>query len=257
MGPGRVPVAAAPVLLVGGHELGHAQARGAALRQQLSPGAERVWQALAMACGVCARAGRGVEHALPSCIDHKAAAHGVVLAHGDVVALRIQCMERHAVGVQRQAFAAKQQVVLFDKRHGMLAQQRQRAALADLCDGGGDLVGVDMVWLMPGQAEQHGAVGAVAHAGGREGAEQLHRDLVHGRQSDGVAHMAGKLPGRNHGPHGVGAGRPDADLEEVENADGHGGGDPGSKEVPQRLWRAGTGRQGGALAAALPRWPRG
>ena len=34
--------------------------------------------------------------------------------------------------------------------------------------------------------------------------------------------MADKLPGSNHGPHGVGAGWPDADFEQVENADGHG-----------------------------------
>ena len=170
-------------------------------------------------------------------------------------------MKDHAVGVLWQAFAAKQQVFLFYKRHGVLAQQAHGLARADVGDGGRDLVGVDVVRLMARQAQQHGCVGAVAHARGRQRTEELNRHVVHCGQAQRAAHMAGKLPRRNHGAHGVRAGRADADLEKVENADGHGGGltgdKPGSKEsrLPEGLGAqrraadlgACRGRQGGAV----------
>jgi len=65
---------------------------------------------------------------------------------------------------------------------------------------------------VPGQAQQHGGVGAVAHARGRERAEQLHHHAVYRRQAHRGLQVAGKLPRRDHGPHGVRAGRADADL---------------------------------------------
>ncbi|MNU93769.1 hypothetical protein D3C71_837180 [compost metagenome] len=95
-----------------------------------------------------------------------------------------------------------------------------------------------MVGLVPGQAQQHGLVGAVAHAGGRQRAEEFYGNVVHGGQAQRVTHMAGKLPRRNHGAHGVGAGRADANLEEVENADGHGGCVPEGPEAAALVARA-------------------
>ena len=121
-----------------------------------------------MAGSLVARRGRQVEHAFTLSVDHKTAAHRVVLARGDLGALRIHRMEGHAVGVQRQALAAKQQVIFGYKRHRVRAQQHQCLPAADIGDGGGDLVGVDAIRLMPRQAQQHGFVGAVAHAGGRQ-----------------------------------------------------------------------------------------
>ena len=154
------------MLFVGGHELGGGEPGGLALGQQLGPGAEGVGQALGMAGRIGPCSGSAVEHALARRVDHKAAAHRVVLTRRNLVALRVERVKRHAVGVQWQAFAAEHQVLFFDKWHPMLSQQRQRLPGADVGDGGLDLVGVDMVWLMPGQAQQHGLVGAVAHARG-------------------------------------------------------------------------------------------
>jgi len=211
------------VLFVGGHELGRGKPGGLALGEQLGPGAEGVGQALGMAGCIRPCSGSAVEHTLACRVDHKTTAHRVVLTRSYFVALRVKRVKRHAVGVQRQAFAAEQQVLFFDKRHWVLAQQGQCLPGADAGNGGLDLVGVYVVGLVPGQAQQHGLVGAVAHTRGRQGAKQFHRDVVHGGQAQGALHMAGKLPRRNHGPHGVGAGRADTDLEEVENADGHGG----------------------------------
>ena len=124
--------------------------------------------------------------------------------------------------MEGQTFAPEQQVLLFHKAHRVLAQQGQLLAAADVQQRRGDLVGVDAVGLVPGQAQQHGAVGAVAPACGAERAEQLGVQLLGGAQQARRLELAGKVPGGNHGAHGVRAGRADADLEEVENADGHG-----------------------------------
>ena len=144
---------AAPVLLVGGGDLGHAQARGVALRQQLCAGAEGVGQPLAMALYVtpCGRARVGYALALP--VHHKAAAHRVVLAYRNLFTLGIEGVKAQPVGVARQAFAAQLQVFFVDPGHRMFAQQCQRLLGADLGHSGGDLVGVHGVGLVAGQAQ--------------------------------------------------------------------------------------------------------
>ena len=208
---------AAPLRFVGMHQLRNAQAAGLALRQQLGAAGEGVGR-----CSVSLVGGRAVEHALARSVHHKAATHREVFSGEEVRALCIQRGKAHAVGVARQAFTAVQQVLFFDKAHRVRAQQLQQLAGANGFHRGRDLVRVDAVGLVPGQAQQHGAVGAVANTRGGQRAEQLDAHAVGAFQRAGLLQAAGELARGNHGPHGVGAGWPDADLEEVENAEGHG-----------------------------------
>jgi hypothetical protein len=67
-----------------------------------------------MALAAAAAAAPGLSHALARLVHHKAAAHRVVLAHGDFLALRVKRGKAQAVGVAGQAFAPQQQVFLFD-----------------------------------------------------------------------------------------------------------------------------------------------
>ena len=181
---------AVPVLLVGGSDLGHAQARGAALRQQFGPGAVRVGQPLAMALAAGSSGRARVGHALALLVHYKAAANRVVLAHGDFLALRIKGTKTQPVGVAWQAFAPQQHVFLVDPGDAVFAQQRQALAAANLGHGGRDLVGVDGVRLMAGQAQQHSGVSAMPDARGGQRSKQLGHHMVHCRQPHGGLQVA-------------------------------------------------------------------
>ncbi len=215
---------AVPVLFVGQGEGRHRQARGLAVRQQLGAGAVGVGQAGAGAQGV----GRGlvghVEHARAVFVHHEATADRVVHAPQQGRAVRTKGMELHAVGVVGQAFAPHQQVRARHERQRVAAQQGKLPAGVDGVDGGADLVGVDLLGQVPGQAQQHGPVGAVAHARGGERAEQLHLQPLHGGQQAQCVKLAGELARSDHGAHGVGARGADADLEQIEDAEERSGG---------------------------------
>src|SRR5690606_6571978 len=82
-----------------------------------------------------------------------------------------------------------------------------------------DLIDVHAVGLLALETEHHGDVGAVALAGVAERSVETdpnNRDIgPDARLLDALAETARGA----HGPDGVGAGRPDADLEQVERAD--------------------------------------
>ena len=102
------------------------------------------------------------------------------------------------------------------------AQQADAARGADLLDAGVGALDVDRAGRLALQAEQDGLRGAVAVAGRAERAVQLgpYRGGV-GQQAL-VLEAAGEHAGRAHRADRVGAGRADADREEVEDREGHG-----------------------------------
>jgi hypothetical protein len=104
----------------------------------------------------------------------------------------------------------------------VLATQGQPPRAAHAVQQAGIGVHVHRVGLVAGQAQQHGLVAAVALAGGAERAVQLACTRAT-RGSTVVRQPLHEQPRRAHRPHGVAAARADADLEEVEDGDGHGG----------------------------------
>ncbi len=133
---------------------------------------------------------------------------------------------------------------LFVEGDLVLAQQANALRAADAFERGGDLVGIDRVRVLALEAEQHRLVGAVAAAGHRQRAVQLGAHA-----GDAVEHaflfqpVFGEARGGAHRPHRVRRRRSDADLEQVEYADGHGctagdAGETGYSTRHPRLWQS-------------------
>src|SRR5699024_7405260 len=102
--------------------------------------------------------------------------------------------------------------------------------------------GVDGLRVLALEPHHDGTEGAVAGGGRREGAVQVDRDVRDAGADPGVVeHLSGEHRRGAHRPHGVGARRPDADLEHVERADAH--------HVPPR-------RPGPSSGGGLPAAPR-
>src|SRR5690606_5171309 len=118
--------------------------------------------------------------------------------------------------------ADHRQVFLLDEADGLLAAQLQLAAGTDGLQARLDGRGVDAVRLFAFETEQHRLVAAVALAGGAEGTVQLDTDACRGAEQALAAQAVDEARGGTHRPHRVRAGRTDADLEQVENAEGHG-----------------------------------
>src|SRR6185312_9213646 len=93
---------------------------------------------------------------------------------------------------------------------------------ADALERLGDLVGIDRVRVRALEAQQYGLVGTVTAAGHRQRAVQLGAHTRHAVQHAFLLQPAfGEACRGTHWPHRVRGGRPDADLEQVEYADGH------------------------------------
>src|SRR5690606_16318485 len=111
---------------------------------------------------------------------------------------------------------------LLVERDLMAPGQPDPAHAADAFECRRDDVRVDLVGPMAFQPHQHRLVGAVTATGQRERAVDLGTDAGGALEFAGLhqplLHEAG---GRAHRPHGVRGTRPDADLEQVEGADGH------------------------------------
>ena len=75
---------------------------------------------------------------------------------------------------------------------------------------------------MPGQAEQHRLVAAVAFAGGAERAVEHHLHAGRLLQQPVMLQPQPEQARGTHRAYRVGTARADADLEEVENGNGHG-----------------------------------
>ncbi len=156
-------------------------------------------------------------------VDDEAAADRVVRLLQEQGALVVVREDRHAVGVVRQRFAAVEDQLLVGVEGDLVhAEEVEPAGGADRLDPVVRRLDVDGTGGLALQAEQDGLGGAVAVAGGTEGAEELgaYRDGV-GQQAL-VLQPAREHTGRAHGADRMGAGRADADREQVEDRDGHG-----------------------------------
>ena len=100
----------------------------------------------------------------------------------------------------------------------VLAQEVDAPGGADARDARVDAVRVHALGLRALEACEDGPVGAVPAAGQGKRAIQAHGDLGRLAQQSVALKPEHELPRGPHGPHGVGAGRPDADLEDVKNA---------------------------------------
>ncbi len=137
--------------------------------------------------------------------------------------------ERHAVGVVGQGAAAVEDefggFVEVDLMGGAYFRPEQAQALGgadalDLVVGGFDVHGAGGVAF---EAEEDGLGGAVAVAGGAQGAEEFGADADRLGEQAVLLEASDEHPGGAHRADGVGAGGADADGEEVEDGDGHGG----------------------------------
>src|SRR5690606_7355044 len=209
------PVGAAPALLVLEHHLRDALAGLPRACQQFVAAGERMRY----------RGGVGDDAVLGRLVlvDHEAAADGVVVAAGDLVAFGVVRGEAHAVGVVGQLLPlVHQQVALFLERDLVPAGQADAALAADALHGGGDDVGIDHVRHVAFQAHHDRLVGAMAATGEGQRAEDFGAYAGDVLQAPGLDQPAvDEAGGGAHGPDGVGGTRPDADLVEVESADGH------------------------------------
>jgi hypothetical protein len=206
------------VAFVAAHHLGDAAAMRLRQRQQVGAAVEGQRQHAGVGGDqLLARAVRGDLLA-----DDEAAPHRVIHPLGQQRPRRVEGREAHAVGVQRQGLAAvEHHVAGLVQRDGMRAIEQHALALAQVVQQQRDQVDVHRVRLVPAQAEQHGGVAAVALAGGPERAEEIdpHADRV--VQQSRMQQPLREQPCRAHRPDRVGAGRPDADLEQIKNADSH------------------------------------
>ena len=227
----------APGALVFENDLADRNALVAAMRQQRVATVEGVGDAGGVGDDAVGT-GRGL-------VDHETTAHRVIHLLLDQLAGGIEGADAHAVGVVGQGCApVHDQVLALDEVDGVLAGQQHAPLATDAGELAFDLLDVDHVGRLTFEAEQHGLVTAMAFARGAERAIQLGLDAGH------IAQRAVFLEGgreehrRPHRPHGVGRRRADADLEQVEYADGHGsalrisGRRPGSARTPRRPWRA-------------------
>src|SRR6185437_9487004 len=165
--------------------------------------------------------GRLARLTLPAA-DDEAAADRVVLLLAQRLAIRRRCGEAHAVRMPGQALGTQQQklrlLVEFDL---VPAEQPDAAAPADALQSRLDAVGIDRLGVAALETHEHRAVGPVAEAGQGERAVKTHRHLLGCRQQPVALQAQGELVRGAHGPHGVRAGRPDADLENIEDAQRH------------------------------------
>ncbi len=203
---------AAPDFFVGHHQLRHAQVVLLTQFQQFHGGVEIVGQH-----GVV-----GVQHAAGGLgrVHHETAAHRVVGVAVQLARLAFG-NQGHGVGVVGQVLVQQQHVALPHKRDGPLVGQLQGVGVTQGGDVLGDGGGVHGIRPFAHQAHDHGVVAAVAHAGGGQRAVQAHLHACHLLQFAAFAQALHEQRGGAHGPHRMGTGRPDADLEQVKHTDSH------------------------------------
>jgi hypothetical protein len=125
--------------------------------------------------------------------------------------------------VQRQAFVGNQRQVGVPVEGNLgAALQRQPVLAADARDQRIDEGHIHRIRRMAAQTQQHRPVAGVPPTRGAQRAIQRAAHARHLRHAPAARQALHKQPRRAHGPHGVRAGRAYADLEKVENADGHG-----------------------------------
>ncbi|MNZ80146.1 hypothetical protein D3C78_987740 [compost metagenome] len=136
-------------------------------------------------------------------VDHETAAHRIADALGQQLPVVVQGEQAHAVGMRGQAAVVEHQVAGRGEVDDVLAVQGQAVLGKDGINQRrqGGRVGVRRVDAE--QADQAGAVGGVALAGGAEGAVQVHLDPRHLQQLADGAQMLDELAVGTHRPHGM------------------------------------------------------
>jgi hypothetical protein len=153
-------------------------------------------------------------------VDHEAAADRVegILEEGAGLAM---CAESQGVGVVRQAHRQQAHVVGPVERHGDLAGELQAGVALDVGDRGSDEVRIDAVGALAHQADDHRTIGAVPDAGSGQRAVQPDLDAAYRSEQLPAFKLMHEVVRRLHRADSVRARRPDANLEQIENADGH------------------------------------
>src|SRR5690606_2806698 len=130
----------------------------------------------------------------------------------------------HAIGVVRQLLAlVHHQVALLVEGHRVPPEEQHLPAAADAFQRRRDEVGIDRVRMLALEAHQHGLARAVATAGHRQRAEDFGTDPRDVLQPPGPIEPVFDESRRGaHRTYRVRGARTDADLVEVERADGHG-----------------------------------
>ncbi len=158
--------------------------------------------------------------------QHEAAADGIIGLLQIKVARGIRGPEHQAVGVAGQGGAVvEDQIRLGVEGHLWQAGRGQAAGLLDPGEHCGGAGGVEIVWREAREAEDHRAVGGVALAGEGEAAVEPRAEPGRlagaGNPVGAAAQEVEEPPRRDHRPHGVARGRPDPQLEDVEDAQKH------------------------------------
>ena len=196
---------------VGQHDFGNRQAVGMALRDQFVAGGE----------GVGRWRDTFIVLADPGLDDETAAGGEIagVMQHGtawiksdDTQAVR---MLRHGLVRQEQEFLG------FDETDFMFSGERQALFAANVVQPGFDQVGVTGFRCFATQAEEDPHVRAVTFSGGTQRAVQFDPQPCRAAQDATFGQCRNKHPSGAHRPDGMRTGRPDADGEELECADGH------------------------------------
>ena len=150
----------------------------------------------------------------------EAAADAVELLAGEHGAGGIVRGEAHAVRVPGQhLIEVEQQVQRLVEGDLPPAEQADPAGAADALQCRFDGGGVERIGRHALEAEQDGAVGAVAAAGEGQRAVELRRHLVGGVEQAALLEQRHEAVRRIHRTHGVGARGADADLENIEDAE--------------------------------------
>ena len=158
----------------------------------------------------------------------------------------------------RQGPQVEPEVVGLAERNRVPPEQPQAPRAPDRVQPGLDRRGVDLLGRLAGEPQEHGAVAAVTTGGRGQRAEELDHHLAHGAEAPRSLEIGDEGPGRAHGPDRVRAAGTDADLEQVEHADGrlHGflvpAAGQGSTRVPPRPFSAAPRWSGSVMIATLP-----
>ena len=139
-----------------------------------------------------------------------------------VLPLGIAGREPHAIRMLRQRFLAqKEQIRRLVKRNRRPIGKRQPAALANRRHPRLDFIRIDPFGRRPFEPEQNRLIRPVPLAGERERSIQPHLDRRRPIEHALRAQPLDELPRRPHRPNRVRTRRPDADREQIEDADRH------------------------------------
>ncbi|MNO86693.1 hypothetical protein D3C76_781020 [compost metagenome] len=136
-------------------------------------------------------------------VDDETATHRIADALGQQLPVVVQRAQAHAVWVGGQAAVVEQQVAGRREVDDVLAVQRQAVLGEDGIHQRRQGCGVGVRRVDAEQADQAGAVGGVALAGGAERAIQVHLDPRHLQQLADAAQMLDELAVGAHRPHGM------------------------------------------------------